>query len=114
MRIWHKLGADESIVPLEKALLLRQLVEIVRSVLDVAVGGDKEACRARCGVLHNLTGLRLHLANDAIDQRARSKILTRSRFLVGSVLFKQSLIKIAETVVACGEPIQLIDAGGQS
>ena len=78
MRVGHKLGADEGVVPLEEGLLLGQLVEIVGLVLDVAVGGDEEARRARCRVLHDLAGLRLHQPDDAVDQRARREILTRA------------------------------------
>ena len=49
MRVGHKLRPDEGVVPLEEGLRLRQLVEVVRVVLDVAVGGDEEAGRAGGG-----------------------------------------------------------------
>ena len=62
----------------KNACCLRQLVEIVGLVLDVAVGGDEEARRARCRVLHDLAGLRLHQAHDAVDQRTRREILARA------------------------------------
>ena len=86
-----------------------QLVEIVGVLLDVAVGRDEEACRARCRVLHDLAGLRLHQADDAVDQWARREILARARFLVRGVLLQQPLIEIAEPFLAGGEPVELVD-----
>jgi hypothetical protein len=53
VRIGHKLRADESVVPLEEGFLLRQFVEIVGAILDVAVGGDEEPSCARGRVLHS-------------------------------------------------------------
>ena len=99
---------------LEESLLGRERVQVVRVVLDVAVGGHEETGGACGGVLHDLAGLRLHHAHDAVDERARREILARARFLLGGVFFQQPLIEIAQALLAGREPIELVDAAGQS
>ena len=82
-------------------------------VLDVAVGGDQEAAGAGRRVLDDLAGLRLHQADHAVDQRARREVLAGAGLLLGGVLLQQALVEVAEPFLARGEPVELVDGGGQ-
>ncbi len=82
-------------------------------VLDVTVGSDEEASSAGRRVLNHLARLRLDQANDAVNQWARREVLAGAGFLLGCVLFQQAFVKIAEALLACGKPIELVDGIGQ-
>ena len=113
VRVGHELKPDEGVVPLKEGLRFRQLIEIVGLVLDVAIGGDQKPARAGGRVLHDFARLRLHQANDAIDQRARREILPCPGFLLGGVLFQQAFIEIAEALFARRKPVELVDRIGE-
>ena len=46
-------------------------------------------------------------------KRTRREVLSRAGLLVGGVLLQQPLIEIAQTLLAGGEPVELVDAGGE-
>src|SRR5438094_5160132 len=98
---------------LEKGLRLRELVEIVRVILDVPVGCYWEAAGAGGRVLDDLARLRLHQPDDAIDQRPRRKILARSGFFFGGVLFEKPFVEIAEPLPPGRVPVKLVDRVGE-
>jgi len=50
------------------------------------VGRDQESAGASGWVLDDFAGLRLHEAHNAINERARRKILPRAGFFLGGVL----------------------------
>src|SRR5256885_14304641 len=75
MRVRHQLQADKGIMFLKMDLLLGQFEEVVGPFLDVMIGGDKKSAGTGGRVLDNFAGLRLHEPHDAIDERARGKIL---------------------------------------
>src|SRR5580704_2241015 len=109
MRVRHQLQADKGIMLLKMDLLLGELEEVVGPFLDIMIGGDKKSAGAGGRVLDNFAGLRLHEPHDAIDERARRKILPGTGFLLGGVLLKKPFVKIAEPLFARRKPVELVN-----
>lgn len=64
-------------------------------------------------ILDDLTRLRLHQADHAVNEGARCEVLPCAGLLLGGILFQKTFIEIAEPLLARREPIELVDVGRQ-
>ncbi|HMA91365.1 MAG TPA: hypothetical protein VKP30_01715 [Polyangiaceae bacterium] len=82
-------------------------------MLDVLISSDQKAARASRWILNRLAGLRLHQAHDAVDERARRKVLARTALLLARVALEQAFVEIPQALFLGAEPIQLVDVFDQ-
>src|SRR4029453_2270881 len=72
---------------------------------------DRKAARARRRVLDNVFERGLHHPNHALDEWAWGEVLARSTLLLVGVLFEKPFVEIAETLLPCAVPVELVDLG---
>src|SRR5580700_7675673 len=94
---------------LKKSLRLLQLVEVIRTVLDVPVRGHQKTASPGSGVLHDLAWLRLHQSNHTVNQRTWREILSGARLFLIRVLFQKAFIEVPETFLPRREPVELVN-----
>ena len=105
----NELDPDEGVVPLKERLRLLQLVKIVGLILDVTISRDEKPACARSWVLHDFAGLRLHQANDAINQRTRREVLPCPDFFSAAFFSSKPFVEVPEPFFSGGEPVELVD-----
>ena len=106
--VLDQLHRHHGVFDLELLLGGGQLEDVV-VLAGPVVGGDQEAAGAGGGVLHDLTGARLHARDDAIDERARREVLAGARLELAGVLLEQALVEVAEALRARLEPVEPVD-----
>ncbi len=87
-------------------------IEVV-VLAEVMICGDVEAAGAGGGVLDDVVERGLHHVNHAVDEGADGEILARAGFHLAGILFQQAFVKIAESFLAGGIPVEFTDVADE-
>ena len=105
----YQLTAREGLGALELLLIHGQLKQIISMVFDIAVSGNHETKSSAGRVVAPLTGLWSNKPRHDIDQNAGREILPGTGLFLICVLFQETFIQIAQSLLLGGVPVKLVD-----
>ena len=108
--VLHVLHTVEGVAPILALLRLGPGIRVT-VLTQVAVGGDEEAAGTGRRVLDDVVECRLHHRHHAVDQRPWREVLAGAGLLLVGVLLQQPFVEIAEPLLPCAVPVELVDLG---
>ena len=106
-----KLTAGEGLIAFKLGCIGIQIVEIVSSLADMAVGCNHETESATSRVVAALTGLRVNKAGHDVNEHTGSKVLASTGLLLIGILLQQAFIKVSQALFTGRVPVKSIDIG---